>query len=305
MNIDLSVEIGSLKLKNPVMVASGTFGYGEEYRSLLNLNGLAAVVTKTITLEPRPGNPPPRIAETECGMLNSIGLANVGVEAFIRDKLPFLKTLKTRVLVSVGGSRVEEFAEVVARIEDAGGVDGYELNVSCPNVAGEGVAFGTDADLTMAIGKRVRTTTKRPIMVKLTPNVTVIAGIARAAQEGGADGLVVGNTVFGMAVALSTRKPKLARIIGGYSGRGIKPIALAKVYEVVQAVDIPVVGCGGILNAQDALEFLITGARAVQIGTATFLDPKSAPSVIEGLKDYCRQHNINRITNLIGTLDTE
>ncbi|UCE04341.1 MAG: dihydroorotate dehydrogenase [bacterium] len=299
----LSVKIGQLTLKNPILTASGTFGYGEEFSSLLDLNRLGGLVTKAISLETRPGNPFPRIAETAYGLLNSIGLANVGVKNFIKDKLPFLKTLTTAVIVNVVGKTIDDFARVIAEIEDAGGVDGYELNVSCPNVKEGGMAFSVDPKITEAVTAKARSATDCCLIVKLSPNVTSISEIACASENTGADALSVINTVVGMTVDINTRRPKLATITGGLSGPAIKPIAIAKVFEVVQAVDIPVIGIGGIMNCEDVLEFLITGATAIQVGTANFIDPNIAGRLVDDLENYCQQHDVKDISQIIGSLD--
>jgi dihydroorotate dehydrogenase (NAD+) catalytic subunit len=301
----LAVKIGQLKLSNPILTASGTFGYGEEFSSLLDLNRLGGLVTKAVSLEPRAGNPFPRIAETACGMLNSIGLANVGVKNFIKDKLPFLKTLTTAVIVNVAGKTIDDFAHVVAEIENAGGVDGYELNVSCPNVKEGGIAFSADPGITAAVTEKARSVTDRCLIVKLSPNVTSISEIARAVEGVGADAISVINTVVGMAVDINTRRPKLATITGGLSGPAIKPIAIAKVFEVVQAVNIPVIGIGGIMNYEDVLEFLITGATAIQVGTANFIDPQVTEKLINDLDNYFQKNNILDINEIIGSIKLE
>ncbi len=300
---DLSVKIGPLTLSNPILTASGTFGYGEEYASLLDLNRLGGLVTKAVSLEPRSGNPFPRIAETASGMLNSIGLANVGVKNFIQDKLPFLKKLTTAVIVNVVGKTVENFAQVVSEIENAGGVAGYEINVSCPNVKEGGMAFSADPRITAAVTKEARAVTDRCLIVKLSPNVTSIRDIALAAEASGADAISLINTVVGMAVDIRTRRPKLATVTGGLSGPAIKPIAIAKVFEVVQAVKIPVIGIGGIMNVEDVLEFLITGATAIQVGTANFVDPHVAERLVADLENYVQQHDIHNINEIIGSMD--
>jgi len=298
----LSVQIGQLTLNNPILTASGTFGYGEEFSSLLDINRLGGLVTKAVSLESRSGNPLPRIAETACGMLNSIGLANVGVKNFIKHKLPFLKTLTTAVIVNVAGKTGDDFGRVIAEIENAGGVDGYELNVSCPNVTEGGMAFSADPRITAAVTANARTMTDRCLVVKLSPNVTSISEIARAAEEAGADALSVMNTLVGMAVDIKTGRPKLATITGGLSGPAIKPIAVAKVFEVINAVNIPVIGIGGIMNCEDVLEFLITGAAAIQVGTANFIDPHIAEQLVDDLESYCKQNNIDDINQIIGSL---
>lgn len=299
---NLSVTIGQLKLKNPILTASGTFGYGEEFSPFLDLNRLGGLVTKAITYEPRPGNPPPRITETACGMLNSIGLANVGVKRFIKEKLPFLRTLTTSVIVNVAGKTVEEFVRVITEIENVGGVEGYELNVSCPNVKEGGLAFGVNPGITAAVTSLARSATDCCLIVKLSPNVTSIGDIARAAEEAGADALSVINTIVGMAVDINTRRPMLATTTGGLSGPAIKPIALAKVFEVVRAVAIPVIGIGGIMNYHDVLEFMITGATAIQVGTANFINPHIAEQLVDDLEKYCQQQEICDINEIIGSL---
>lgn len=300
--INLSVMIGPLELKNPVLTASGTFGYGTEYGKYFDVSLLGGVITKTITLHPREGNPVPRIAETPCGMLNSIGLANVGAERFVIEKLPELEKLDTAVIVNVAGSTVDEYAKVVERIQGHPRVDGIEVNISCPNVKKGGLAFGTDASITREIVSIVRNETSKPIIVKLTPNVTDIVAIARAAVDGGADGLSLINTVLGMGVDVQTRRPLIARKVAGLSGPAIKPIALAKVYQVVREVSVPVIGIGGIMSWKDALEFFIVGATAVQVGTLNFVEPAGAVKVVQGIEQYCENEGIEHITDLIGTL---
>ncbi|MBN2093346.1 dihydroorotate dehydrogenase [candidate division KSB1 bacterium] len=302
--IDLTVKIGSLQLKNPVLVASGTFGYASECAPLLNLNRLGGIVTKAITLNPRAGNPPPRIMETAAGMLNSIGLANVGVERFMVEKLPFLRTIDTTILVNVAGSTQEEYLEVVKRLETAEGIAGYEINVSCPNVKRGGMQFGTDAESAHDLTKQLRKLTNRLLMIKLTPNVTNIGHIAKVVEEAGADAVSVINTLRGMGVDIKTRKPKIATIFGGLSGPAIKPVALAKVFEVAQNVKIPIIGMGGIINYEDVLEFLLVGATAIQVGTATFFNPRTAEEIVDDLIVYGENNKITAISDLIGKLET-
>ena len=285
------------------MTASGTFGYAQEFEDLVAFERLGAVVTKTVTLEPREGNPPPRIAETPCGMLNSIGLANVGVEAFIREKLPFLSGLETAVVVNVAGKTPEEFVQVVERLEPEAGFDAFELNFSCPNVKEGGLAFSSDPEVTLRVTQAVRRLTKRCLIVKLTPNVTDIATVAQAAEDGGADAISAINTLVGMAVDVRTHKPKLATVTGGLSGPAIRPVGVARVWQIAQRVSVPIVGIGGIASAEDALEYLIAGATAVQVGTATFVDPTTAQRVVEGLQAYCTENSVERITDLIGSLE--
>jgi len=299
---DLSVQLGTLRLKNPILTASGTFGYGTEYGEYYNINLLGGIVTKTITLLPREGNPTPRLAETPCGMLNSIGLANVGVDRFLREKLPELEMLDTTVIVNVAGNTVEEYGEVVEKIQEHRRVDAIELNVSCPNVKQGGLTFGTDAETTKKIVARVRQATKKPLFVKLTPNVTHIVSVALAAVEGGADGLSLINTVLGMGVNIETKQPLLARGIGGLSGPAIKPIALAKVWQVARAVSVPIIGIGGIMTWRDVVEFLIVGATAVEVGTLSFVEPEGPVKILTGLQQYCLEKGITKITDLVGTL---
>jgi dihydroorotate dehydrogenase (NAD+) catalytic subunit len=297
---DLSVRIGGLLLKNPVITASGTFGYGTEFAGYFDAGRLGGIVTKTVTLEPREGNPMPRIAETPAGMLNSIGLANVGAERFLAEKLPRLVALDTVVFVNVAGNTVEEYARVVRAVESHPAVDAIEINVSCPNVEKGGLAFGTDAKATGAVTAAVRASTKKPVIVKLTPNVTDITEIARAAVAEGADGLSLINTVVGMAVDVHTRKPLIARCTAGLSGPAIKPIALAKVYQVSKAVSVPLIGIGGIMTGDDAVEFLLAGAAAVQTGTLQFIEPAGPLRVLEGIEQYCERHRIVSVSELIG-----
>jgi len=301
--IDLSVKIGNLKFANPILTASGTFGSGEEFSPIIDLNRLGGIITKAVTLEPRIGNPAPRIAETACGMLNSIGLANVGVKQFNQGKLPFINSLKTKVIVNVAGKTIDEFSLVIKKIEEAGGVDGYELNVSCPNVKEGGMAFGTNSKITAKITATVRKITNKCLIVKLTPNVTSIEEIANAAESEGADGLSVINTLVGMAVDINTKKPKLATIKGGLSGPAIKPVAIAKVFDVVNSVKIPVIGIGGIMNIDDVLEFLITGATAIQTGTANFVNPQISEKLVTDLENYCQKNSIQAITEIIGSVN--
>lgn len=300
--IDLSTKIGPLLLKNPVMTASGTFGYASEFKDLVQLDELGAIVTKTVTPEARPGNPPRRIVELPCGMLNSIGLPNVGVDDFIKEKMPFLQTLNTSIIINVAGTSENGFVECVDRLNDVDGIAAYELNYSCPNVK-QGTSFSSDPQIAERLTRRVRRTTTRPVLVKLTPNVTTIAEIGAAVENGGADGISAVNTVVGMSVNIKTRKPKLATITGGYSGPAIKPIALAKVYELTRNVSIPIIAVGGIATAEDAVEFLITGAAAVQVGTAHFYDPRASIKMITGMENYCKENGFNRISDLVGSLN--
>jgi dihydroorotate dehydrogenase (NAD+) catalytic subunit len=298
----IEIDIGRLSLQNPVLVASGTFGYGDDFAGSVDLNRLGGIVTKSLSLEPRAGNPPPRVSETPCGLLNSIGLANIGVERFIKEKLPFLRTLKTRIIVNIAGSSIDEYCAMLERLEVEKGIDGFEINISCPNVKEGGLSFGSSADMTAAVTRRLRALTKNVLIIKLTPNVTRISEYARAAADAGADAVSVMNTLIGLAVDPETRKPKLSTITGGLSGPAIKPVALAKVFEVAQAVRIPVIGVGGIMKAEDAVEFLLVGASAVQVGTANFINPSAGVSIVDGLIAYCNRHRIETITEIIGAI---
>lgn len=302
MTADLSVRIGALRLKNPVLTASGTFGYGTEYADYADLSKLGGIVTKTVTLEPRDGNPMPRLAETPAGMLNSIGLANVGVERFIADKLPALEGLDAAVIVNVAGNTADEYGALTERVESCPRVDAVEVNVSCPNVEQGGLVFGTDPKTLARVVGKVRRATKKPIIVKLTPNVTDIAQMAKSAADAGADALSLINTLVGMAVDIETRRPLIGRTFGGLSGPAIKPVALAMVYKVFKAVSVPVIGIGGITDWKDAIEFLIAGAAAVQVGTWNFVDPGGAVKAALGIQDYCDRKNILAIGELVGTL---
>jgi dihydroorotate dehydrogenase (NAD+) catalytic subunit len=304
MNVDLSIAIGKLKLKNPVMVASGTFGYGEEFHeSFYPLSRLGAVVTKGISLAPRAGNPMPRVIETPSGMLNAIGLANVGVDAFLSDKLPFLLGAKATVIVNVLGSTVEEYAELAGRLEGAKGVAAIELNISCPNIKAGGLQFGIDPDAAARVTAAARKAFTRTLVVKLSPQAASIPAMARAVEAAGADALSLINTIPAMAIDVAARRPVLANVTGGLSGPAIKPVALRMVYEAAQAVAIPIIGIGGIMTATDAIEFLLAGAAAVQIGTANFVRPMAAIEALEGIEAHCRECGIKKVTELVGALD--
>lgn len=301
---DLKVNIGEIELKNPVMTASGTFGYAGEFENLIDLNRLGAIIVKGLSLKPSMGNPPPRIVETPCGMLNAIGLENVGFTSFVQDKLQFLKQLSTPVFINIYGKDIREYAELASRIDDIKEIAGIEVNISCPNVKAGGIAFGTDPDVACKVVKAVRDNTGKPLMVKLTPNVTDITLIARSVEDAGADSISLINTITGMAIDIETRRPKLANITGGLSGPAIKPIALRMVWQVVQKVKIPVIGVGGIMTSEDALEFLIAGASAIQVGTANLINPHATIDIIEGIEAFLIKRNIPRLTDIIGTLQT-
>jgi dihydroorotate dehydrogenase (NAD+) catalytic subunit len=299
--VDLSVDVGGIRMRNPVMTASGTFGYAREFEQYMDLNRLGALVVKTITRLPRAGNPPPRVVETPAGMLNAIGLQNVGIEAFIREKLPYLRRLEPPLIVNVAGESVEDFRDLTKRISDQEGVAGIELNISCPNVAG-GLDFSSDPTLAYRVVKAARDATQLPIIPKLSPNVTDIVAIARAVADAGADAISLINTLVGMAVDVRTRQPKIGNVTGGLSGPAIRPVAVRMVWQVARAVRLPIIGMGGIVTAEDALEFLIAGATAVAVGTANFINPTAAVKVIEGLEQYCAANGIPDVRQLIGTL---
>jgi dihydroorotate dehydrogenase (NAD+) catalytic subunit len=299
---NLNVDIGGLQLKNPVMTASGTFGYGEEYAPYMDLNLPGAIVVKGLSLEPRVGNPPPRIMETPCGMLNAVGLQNIGVRAFIRDKLPFLRQFGASVIANIYAESVDEFPLLAGILSEAPGVHALEVNISCPNVKKGGVAFGTDPDMAAEVTRRVKAETNLPLIVKLSPNVTDIALIAQSVEAAGADALSLINTITAMSVDVEKRTPHLKNITGGLSGPAIKPVALRMVWQVVNRVSIPVIGVGGIMTASDALEFFIVGARAVQVGTANFVDPRTIPEMIKGIESYLARHGMKHIGDVIGSL---
>jgi dihydroorotate dehydrogenase (NAD+) catalytic subunit len=299
---DLSVDIGGLVLKNPVMTASGTFGYAQEFESLLDLEALGAIVVKGLSLTPTKGNPPPRIVETPSGMLNAIGLENVGIEAFIEQKLPFLRTLSTPVIVNIYGKTVTEYATLAKMVDSIDGIAAIEVNISCPNVKQGGLAFGADPNSAVRVVNAVRHMTKKPLIVKLSPNVSDIVKIAVNVERAGADCVSLINTITGMAVDIKTGKPHLANITGGLSGPAIKPVALRMVWQVAQAVAIPVIGIGGIMTAEDALEFIIAGATAIQVGTANFINPKATMDILEGIKAYMLQNRIDTLNLLVNSL---
>jgi len=303
--IDTKIKIGSLTFNNPVLAASGTFGYGDDCLDLVDVNKLGGIVTKSLSLKPRDGNPPVRIVETAAGMLNSIGLANIGVKKFLEEKIPFLKTLTTTVIANIAASSIDEYCEVLTLLESAGCIAGYEINVSCPNVKEGGLSFGTDLGKTAEITKRLRALTKKPLIIKLTPNVTRIADFAKAVQAEGADAVSAVNTYVGMAIDIWKRKPKISTVTGGLSGPAIKPIALAKVYEIAQATNIPIIGIGGIVTADDAIEFFLAGASAVQVGTANFIDPAAGISIADGIAQFCEKNKIPRVSDLTGALKVD
>jgi len=301
--VNLSIDIAGIRLKNPIMTASGTFGYGEEYAPYVDLDRLGAIIVKGVSLKPNIGNPPLRIVETTGGMLNAIGLENVGVDHFLKDKLPYLTGITTLIIVNIFGSNIEEYRDVAMKLDGAHGIAGIELNISCPNVREGGMAFGIDPHRSFEVVDIVRRSTRLPLIVKLSPNVTDITEIARSVECAGADALSLINTMTGMAIDVETRTPRLANITGGLSGPAIKPVALRMVWEVGRVVEIPVIGVGGIMTADDALEFIIAGASAIQVGTANFVNPRATMDILSGIEEYLWNHGISDIKSLIGTLN--
>jgi dihydroorotate dehydrogenase (NAD+) catalytic subunit len=301
--VDLSVDLGFLKLRNPVLTASGTFGYGLEFAPLIDLRKIGGIIVKGLYYGPREGNPPPRLVETTGGLINAIGLQGVGVEAFAADVLPRLRGIDTPILVNVCGGSDDEYLKAVEFLERQEGIAAYELNISCPNVERNGFCPALFTDSTYGLVKSVKAASRRPVIVKLSPNVTSIVDIAKAAEDGGADGISLINTLLAMAVDVETRRPKLANLFGGLSGPAIKPIALRMVYQVAAAVKIPVIGLGGIMTGADALEFLIVGAKAVQVGTANFVDPAAAIRIAAEMRNFCKARGIPKVSDLIGTLE--
>ena len=299
-NPDLSVKIGDIRLKNPVIVASGTFGFGEEYEDFFDLSRLGAIISKGISLRPMAGNPPPRIFETEGGIINSIGLQNPGFQDFIKDKLPYYKRIKSHLIVNFFGSTQKEYIELASRFDGVRGISGLEMNISCPNIRKGGIVFGTNPKMAYNLVRKVRKSTKLTLIVKLSPNVTDIALMAKSAEEGGADAVSLVNTFKAMAINIHSRKPELGNVVGGLSGPAIKPIALRMVWEASQAVKIPIIGIGGIMKAEDAIEFILVGASAVQIGSANLVNPRTAIEVIDGIEKYLIENQIKRVEKLTG-----
>ncbi len=298
----LDVQIGSMHLKAPVVSASGCFGYGEEYSEFIDLNRLGAVVVKGISLKPMHGNPPPRICETPCGMLNSIGLQNVGLKVFLKEKLPFLRTFDTKVIVNILGNSLKDYEKLARSLDDAG-VDAIELNVSCPNVRKGGIWFGTDRKMLGKLVSAIKASLQHSVLItKLSPTVSDIGEFAQIAEDAGSDAVSLINTIPGMAIDINTRKPKIRNIIGGLSGPAIKPIALRMVHETYKSVTIPIIGMGGIMNASDALEFIIAGATAVAVGTANFINPLTTAEIIDGISNFMKQENLTALNDLTGSL---
>jgi dihydroorotate dehydrogenase (NAD+) catalytic subunit len=303
--LDTTVSVAGLSLKTPVMTASGTCGYGLELIPHVDLSHLGALVVKGLSVEPRAGNPPPRIVETCAGMLNAIGLENIGMEAFVAETLPRLREYETVIIVNILGESQEEYGTLVDRLGEQEGVHGFEVNVSCPNVRKGGIAFGSDPDMLERLVRFLRQRTEKPLIIKLSPNVTDIVDMAKRAEAGGADGLSLINTVLGMSVDPESRRPHLATVVGGLSGPAIKPVALRMVWEVAAKLEIPVIGVGGILSGEDAVEFLITGASAVQVGTAHFRNPAACIEIMEGIERYLERHGIQDVKDLIGSIQLE
>ena len=304
MKPDMRVQFGGIELTNPVIAASGTFGYGIEFEEIVSLERIGAFVSKGISLEPMMGHPAPRILQTAAGMLNAIGLQNIGVAEFIEKKLPPLKKYPScKVIVNIFGYTVSEYKQVVERLNDADGVAAYELNVSCPNVHAGGMAFGSDAGSLEYLVHEVKNVSRRPLLVKLSPNVTSIASMARVCATAGADAVSLVNTFLAMSIDVETRKPRLTNVTGGLSGPAIKPIALRMVYETVKAVSIPVIGLGGIVTPEDAVEFMLAGATAVQVGTASYADPRATERLAKGIESWCRSHHVERVASLTGALE--
>ncbi|MBU5637308.1 dihydroorotate dehydrogenase [Geomonas sp. Red69] len=300
---DMSVVLAGIPMRNPVMTASGTFGYGAEFADYLDLESIGAMVTKGLSLKPKAGNPTPRIVETPGGMLNAIGLQNVGIDAFIEQKLPYLKNVNTPVIANLYGNTLEEYGEVASRLDGLAGVAGIEVNISCPNVKQGGIVFGTDPGAAQEVVSLVKRNTSKPLIVKLSPNVTDVVVMAKACADAGADALSLINTLTGMAIDLERRRPVLANVTGGLSGPAIKPVALRMVWQVAKAVRLPLIGIGGIMNGRDALEFMLAGATAIQVGTASFLDPSAAQRIAQEMEQYLVEHGIESVRSLIGALE--
>jgi dihydroorotate dehydrogenase (NAD+) catalytic subunit len=302
---ELSIEIAGIRFENPVIAASGTFGYGEEFARFVDLKRIGAIVVKGTSARPIAGNSPPRLFPTPSGMLNSIGLENVGVDAFIRDKMPFLRNAGCLVIVNVFGFSEEEYVEVIEKLNTCPGIAAYELNISCPNTKHGGMVFGTDPELTRQLTRNLKKRSTRPVLVKLSPNVTDIAAMAHSAEDGGADALTIANTFVAMAIDTETFRPRIGNITGGLSGPAIRPITLRMVYQCARAVKIPIIGLGGIFSAEDAVEYLLAGASAIQIGTANFQDPRAPLRVLDGLAKFLEKRRISSIRDLIGKIQLE
>ncbi len=300
-NVDLSVQVGTLKFRNPVLLASGTVGYGNEISEFTDLNKIGGIVTKSLSLKPRKGNPPQRIVETPAGMLNAIGLANVGVEVFLKEKIPFLKQYDVPLICNIAASTVEEYVECTRILTSEDTIKGFEINVSCPNVKEGGLQFGNDVKAVGNITEKVKAVTNKPVIIKLSPNVSYISEFARVVKDSGGDAVSAINTLVGTAFNIYSRKPKIHNVSGGLSGPAIKPVALAKVLEIRQNVDIPIIGIGGIMTWKDVVEFMIAGASAIQLGTVNFINPSASKEILEGLENYCTSQGIEQLSELTGS----
>jgi dihydroorotate dehydrogenase (NAD+) catalytic subunit len=305
MKPNMRVQFAGIELLNPVLAASGTFGYGVEFEEIVSLRRIGGFVTKGISREPMPGNPPPRLIETAAGMINAIGLQNLGVERYIAEKLPPMRRYPTcAVIVNVFGYQIEDYVAVIERLNQASGIAAYELNASCPNTRHGGITFGSSPEMLIELVSRAKQASKRPIIVKLSPNVTSVPAMAQAAEQAGADALSLVNTFLSLSIDVETRRPRLANITGGLSGPAIKPIAVRMVWEAARAVRIPIIGLGGIATPEDAVEFMLAGASAVQVGTASYADPRATERIAQGLEHWCTRHHLSRAADLIGALDT-
>lgn len=299
--VDQSIQIGSLYIKNPVLLASGTVGYGNEIAQFTGMSKIGGIVTKSLSLKPRKGNPPQRIVETPSGMLNAIGLANVGVDVFIREKIPFLKELNTSIICNIAASSIDEYVECTKILNTVDIIQAFEINVSCPNVKEGGLIFGNDLNSVGRITEKVRAATKKTLIIKLSPNVSRIADFAKVVKDEGGDAVSAINTLVGTAFDIWTRKPKIKNVTGGLSGPAIKPVALAKVLEIKRNVDIPIIGIGGIMNWKDAIEFMIAGASAIQLGTVNFINPNAGVEIVEGIEAYCKKCSIGKLSDIVGS----
>ena len=302
-NPDLSLDFAGIKLKNPVLTASGTFGYGEEFAEFVDLNKLGGVIVKGISLKPIKGNPPPRIWETPSGMLNAIGLENPGVDVFLNEKMPYLRKHDTAVIVNMFGYSLEEYVGVAERLDGVRGISGIEVNISCPNVKAGGMAFGTDLKATFGLLSAVRKATRLPLIAKLSPNVTDVTAFAKAAADAGCDGLSLINTLLGMAIDVRCKRPRLANCTGGLSGPAIRPVAVRMVWQVARSVSLPIIGMGGIVTGEDAVEFMLAGASAVAVGTANFINPRATLDVLDGIEAFMREQKIGNLREIIGKVD--
>ena len=300
-NVDLSVNVGPLKFRNPVLLASGTVGYGNEMSEFIDLNKIGGIVTKSLSLKPRKGNPPQRIVETPSGMLNAIGLANVGVEEFIKEKIPFLETFDVPLICNIAASTIEEYVECTRILTEEKAIKGFEINVSCPNVKEGGLQFGNNISAVGKITEKVKAVSSKPVIIKLSPNVSYIPEFAEVVKKEGGDAVSAINTLVGTAFDINTRRPKIFNVTAGLSGPAIKPVALAKVFEIRQKVDIPIIGIGGIMNWKDVIEFMIAGSSAIQLGTVNFIDPSAAEKILKDLKDYCIKFGIEKLSDVTGS----